>query len=463
VNNDHIYLFGGEAATAGSLAGNIDIGTAIFTLGDEHLKWPSSVAMQTPRNYPTSFALGDQLCFHGGETAGPSPVALSDAQCATVDGNGFVGTPFVNQQPASQGTYSRHSSAVIGNYVYLIGSTSGPNFEVSNFASVSQLNFHDSGKSLSTPRWSGGSFVSGDLMHLIGGQDGSASGVASDQGITFTDGQLGISSGNLDASWKPRFLFSMAYTGVDTTSASPAQMAVAIGGRFVGGSAATVTHAFSTDEWGRVTADADGLFNGAIVDATVVVLQGVLFELGDNSRKMATIDNMGALNFSTYPLSLAVPYRAGACTFLNGSGLFMVGGSDNNGPNAATQRAPMTSGSTFSAFVSSVGNLPMSDARYAHRCIALGNRVFIIGGVVTTGAIPTPSMASSNILMADIDPVNADFTAPFASGGGSIVSPRRNFSVAVIGNHAYLFGGTSAAAGNVSGSGVNTIEVADLQ
>lgn len=392
----------------------------------------SSGMLVTARSGQTITVVGNYLYVIGGVG---SNGALNSVERAPLAEDGSLGT-FAAVSGVTLATGRRgHTSAVIGNYLYVLGGGSLNNVERATINASGSLGLFApvSSATLIATRSGHTTAVIGSYLYVIGG--------------TLMDGSIERATINADGS-----LGSFAtVTGVtlmsfqrDPTIAVIGNYLYVIGGLLGGGTGLT-----ATDIVERATINVDGTLGPfAIVSGvnlsnaryahTSAVVGNYLYVLGGLSIdslghpqfrpeiERATINADGSLGAFS-PVSNLMTEREFHTMAVVGNYLYLVGGLGTS-PEQRVERATINADGSLGTFATISGVTLVAD-RYAHTSTVIGNYLYLLGGVISA---PGQDVERATI--------NADGSLGTFVTVPGLLADRLGLTTAVIGNYLYVLG-----------------------
>jgi N-acetylneuraminic acid mutarotase len=384
-----LYVIGGRDGS-GALASierasiNVDHTLGSFSLGP---------GLVSARSSHSSAIVGNFLYV----ITGVGDVGLKTLELASIDAAGGIGAFALDPASALAVNRANHTSAIIRNYLYLIGgngesnsyqnsverATIHPDGSVGPFANVA-------GVFLNVGRANHVSVVLGNYLYVIGGVATGGNHLGNiERAAIRSDGSLGpfelVSGVNLAT---PRFGHTSAVVG---------------GYLYIFGGQGSVGNGFL------------------------------------NSIERATIVADGSLTqFVPVPVSLVTPRYSHACV-VAGSSLYVIGGAGLGGGLSSVERAIINADGTLSAFqtVSSLSRVATSPA-----VLAVGKFLYVMGDYLGQGLFDRAEIGHGTL-------------GPFVATTG--VLTRHASTSALLGNSVYVLGGY------VSGGPLSSIERAVIQ
>jgi N-acetylneuraminic acid mutarotase len=412
---NYVYVLGGENSTA---LGSIERATIN---GDGTLRpfaTVTDVALMTPRSGHTAVALGNYLYVMGGRNGG----ALSSVERATINADGTLGAFAVLPDVFLDTPRYEHTSAVIGNYLYVIGGTNGgslnsveravinPDSSLSGFTPVADA-------SLRTARERHTSAVIGNYLYVVGGIHGGSLNSVERAAIA-GDGLLGA--------FVPAPGVALATPRDGHASAVVGNNLYVLGG---------VSGFLPVSDVERATVNADGSLSSfakepavsmalSPVGDTTVVIGNYLYLMGAFIARASIVGDglLGA--FAPAPGVSMATGRSRFVVFVANNFLYAVGGS--GGPTTV-ERAAINVDGSLERFAN-VSGVHLSEDRVAPASVVIGNRFYVLSG---DGGNRPPT---STIDYAPIDPDGSleNFTPTIPLAG-----PVPEFTAVVLHNNIY--------------------------
>lgn len=336
----------------------------------------------------------------------PSPSASPTQASKQLGAFALAGTSLTSRR-------TLHVCANTGQYLYAIGGYFGPNPVQASVerAAISNgtLGMFEpaAGVGLVTPRGQSSAFVGSKYVYVLGGDCSSGILGNVERAAINSDGSLGnfaaVSDVNLVT---PRRLAASA----------------AIGGYvyLFGGTATTISA------------------------TTPTFLSSV---------ERAKINADGTLGtFSLVPgVNLTANKAAATCTVI-GKYVYLIGGQGMSGVVSTVERAPINDDGSIGQF-SAIPNVRLVSTRNQHAAFVFESGLYVVGGFSGGTWLKTVERA----------PINADGTiGTFALSNRSLMTGREGHAVALIGDKAFVIGGSNSLINNTSGV-QGSIEVATFQ
>lgn len=400
-----------------------------------------SGTLTTARYGHTAAVLGSYLYVIGG--AGSNGAALRDVERATINADGSLG-PFASIPNATLTTArSAHTTAVVGNYLYVLGGVAGSNSLNSverapvgvdgllgSFATVSSV-------TLTFARYGHTTAVIGNYLYVLGGV-GSGSLDNLERAPLATNGLPGPFTTISSSLMAARFSHTMVVVG---------NYLYVLGGRTTASVLGSIERATVNSDSSlgsfttvpTVTLSRSG-HKAAVVGNKLYVLGGI----GDdfrltNSVECATINADGSLGpFAIVPGVALVTARVGASVATLGGYLYMIGGAAPSGRLNDVERATINADGSLGPFAT-VPGVTLTIGRQDHTSVVVGNYLYIFGGVVDSSGI---SVFSNGVERATIGPDGTPGAFAVVTGV-NLTTGRASHSTVVVGNHLYILGGFS--------------------
>jgi hypothetical protein len=410
----------------------------------------AGATLATARQYHTCAVVGSYLYVVGGVNGSTT---LNSVERATIYSDGTISTfATVTGVTLATARYG-HISAVIGNYLYVVGGINSTDLNSVERATVNgdgTLGAFSTVASvtLATARRVPTSSVIGNYLYVIGGLNGSSYLATVERATINADGTIGNFS---------------TVTGVALVTGRAGHTNVVIGNYLyvVGGNGGS---SLNSVERANLNANGNmGTFStlGGVTlvaarrEFATVVLGNYLYVIGGignsgtlNSIERATINADGTIGtYSTQAGTLVSPRNDLACAVI-GNYLYVIGGSNAGTGMNSVERATINSDGTIGAF-STVAGVTLVASRGYHTCAVIGSYLYVLAGFTGTSWTPVTSVERATI--------NADGTISTFStvSGVSLVTWRGAFGSAVIGNYLYAYGG-------YNGGGLNSVERATI-
>jgi len=488
----HLYIVGGVGSGGSLNSVEAAVINADGTLGPFTIA--GDVTLATARQAHTAVAIGNRLYVLGGLGIG----ALSSVEQATIGPDGLLGTfatvAGVTLTTARQG----HTSAVIGNYLYVFGGFGGSALNSIERAAINTDGslgpfMTVSGVSLAAARYGHTTTIVGNKLYIIGGAGSGGTLRDVEQATINADGSLGpfeaaagvmLSAartthsavvlgkaiyvvGGVGASGSLTSVEQLAInddsslkavapaTGVSLTSARRGHAAVVLGNYFyvfggAGGSYLNSVETASINISGGLEAliPAPGvMFTFQRTKPTMAVVGNYLYAIGGaffpggNSIERSTISTDGTLApFSVVPDIVTMASHGLHTIAIIGNYIYIVGG-DNGGSLDTVERALINPDSSLGAFAI-VPGVTLRTARAYHTSVIVGNYLYVFGGVKSSGG------AQISVNSTERAQINADGTLQTFStvSNNSLTAVRSGQGTAIVGGHVYIVGGDDSAA-----------------
>ena len=368
---------------------------------------------------PTVVAAANSLYVLGGERSAGTSGEVSVAR-TTIDADGaFATSAPVPAVALATATYD-HAMVTSGDNLYVLGGTTGTG-DLSSAVESAALtdgllgSFATSTSvTLATPRAAFATAVIGDYVYVIGGNTAAGEVGTLERAPIAADGTLGQFQAYMDAS----LVVARAHaSAVVIAGLGSTRFLLVIGGIGV-----------------------SGTILGSVEYAAIQA---------DGSLGAFAIDPDATLQTPRYLASVAVHLVP-----QDGYHVFVVGGIGANGYLGDVERGSVAFGGSFPANFAGFTQLPnlsLSTPRAGHASVVLGNTLYVLGGVGTTGYLDSVEAAT----FSDVDPASP--FNPFAAVAGiTLTAARGNLTCAVIANQLYTVGGRDST------GPLNSIEAAPL-
>jgi len=379
VANGYIYVIGG--AGSHGVLNNVErsLINADGTIGRPTVV--PDVSLVVPRQSHTSVVIRDQLFVIGGFANG----ALGSVEHATFGARGALSSFTIDDEAALKTPRQGHASAVVGNYVYVIGGL-GDHL----LGGVERAVIRDDGSlgtfetlagvTLLTARRDHVVAVVGGYVYVIGGTDGDGARADVERAPIAADGTLGA-------------------------------FAVAPG---VALNAARAGHALE------------------VIGAYVYVIGGVGVGGSLGSMERAPIRDGGELGpFELVSgVSLERP-RYGHATVLAGNYIYAVGGSNELGQFVEGERATINASGRLGAFGAAPG-VALTIGRSPCTAVVLGRYLYVLGGRSDPTGVERASIGADGSL-SSFERIDA------------LTLAHAGYTTAVVGSYLYLLGGDTGA------------------
>ena len=455
--------------TVGSLAfrrASFPLGVGAFQSRFEQTNVARYTALEIGRSQFSQAVIGSFVYLIGGNvTQGPgSSGPTTTVSRATIDAEGTI-SPFTNVASVAL-TSKRDGSAavVVGSTLYVIGgigttllgsverATIDATGNLSTFITLPATGVD--AVSLTQPRYGFGTAIIGNYLYVIGGTTQTGIERSLERATISPTGSLGTFSA------VPTTGAGSTQLAIGRTSASVVVLRnklYVIGGSTSSGETASVDVAdINADGTLSSFATAPSSGAGAIAltgpreASSAVAIGHQIYVIGGSSNNAvvpivdsAGLDGSGALgNFSATSTTLGTA-RASFGTLLVGNRLYVVGGNsgglDSDLPTVEYASVD-TSGaiSTFSALpATGAGAYVLPAPRMGYSAVTLGSYVYLIGGY-ETNVVATVLRATMQA-----DGTLSSFVQMPTTGANAVVltSPRQDMAVASTGNWLYVIGG----------------------
>jgi N-acetylneuraminic acid mutarotase len=287
-------------------------------------------------------------------------------------------------------------------------------------------------QNLSTPRANHTSMVIGGHIYVLGGVDRGGSLNNVERALINADGSFG------------KFA---AIPGVTLVTPRQAHTTALIGnqlyviGGFSDGSLSSIEHATVAQDGSlsSFTTVTGVTLATARQNHTIAVIGNYLYVIGGlststlNTIERATIRGDGTLGtFAILPdVALSTP-RRGHTTVVVDDYLYVIGGTGSNGVLKDTERAMINADGSLGPFGAAPTALVF--ARSGHAAAAIGNHVYVFGGVGESGSVNTTERASLN--------ADGSLGAFEVVASATMQASRHGHTLAIAGNHLYILGGS---------------------
>jgi N-acetylneuraminic acid mutarotase len=430
VIGDSLYVIGGSG-TSGASASierariNDDGSLGSFTL-------VPGVALTTARSGHTSALIGNAVYVIGGTRS--DGTKLGSIERAIIESDGSLGT-FTSVDAILALPRSGHTTELVGNALYVIGGDPGGgspsgSVERATVGGDGTLGaFMPAGTALVSPRSGHRSVILGSAMYVFGG---STSG-----GVTREIERAPINaSGSLGGfAVAPGTALSIPRTSQST--ATVGNMLYTIGGRGTGSAVQ------STE---RASLNADSAIDSFVTSQvalvlprghhTTTVIRDAIYVIGRsgdaNTVERGTLLPDGTIaGFATAGGVALDTNRSSHTTAVLRHGLYVIGGSGTDAL-ATVERADISLDGSLGPFAQT--SVSLKEARFGHVSVALGSFVYVIGGI-----------GASHARLASIEraTINDDGTlSSFTTVSGVALNTGRNYFTAVVtDSYLYVIGG----------------------
>jgi hypothetical protein len=325
VVGNYLYVIGGIGTAP---LNNVEHATLNAGGSLESFEIDAGAPLNVGRADHTTSVIGNYLYVIGGNLFGPG--TQSAVERATVHADGSLG-PFSIPEVTLDGAYEYHTTAILRNYLYVIGgnflqtierASISPDGSLGSFAVVS-------GAKLVERREAPTCAVLGDYLYVLGGRGNNGDLASVERAPIDADGSLGA---------------FMTVSGTNLVTGREGHTSTVIGNYlYVVGGAQGITPLNSIE---RATVHADGSLGpfAQVPDVTLV-----------NARRFHTSAVVGGY-------------------------LYVLGGRDLD----SVERARINPDSSLGAFVT-VPMINLTTTRYSHTTAILENFVYAIGGIVSGG------------------------------------------------------------------------------
>jgi N-acetylneuraminic acid mutarotase len=355
-------------------------------------------SMATLRAGHTNAILGNYLYALGGLNLAGS--VLSTVERAAINAGSAIAMFDGNAGPSLQVASQSHTTAVIGNYLYVFGGLGNAGFlsrvERAEIASDGSLRpFATLAETvLSNGRDLHACAVAGNHVYLIGGRVKNAPTPTIDHSAIAADGTLGF----------------IEPASVSLTTSRDGLTAVVIGNHLYvlggfsgGGTQATVERATigADGSLGRFSIVPGVNLTGPRTGHTSVVLGNFLYNLGGNSGggpvlatvERATINQDGSLGpFALVPGVTLTSARAFHTSFVIGSYLYVSGGQGATPELDSVERSPIAVDGSLGPFAP-VPGVKLGTARLEATAVVLAGQVYVLGGQGPAGRLTSVERA----------------------------------------------------------------------
>ncbi len=371
----------------------------------------STNGLTTARTDPAAIQVGNFVYVIGGATTqllgdgGMGNRASNTIERAAIDPTGTIGVFSAISSTLGTARF-RASVNLIGNYLYVIGGTSGDNPTDVTSVPITSIEravvmvdgslgpFQDAGVALQVPRDAHTSEVIANFLYVIGG--GHKNGLSTvERSPIAGDGTLGAFA---DGPALPTPTTGSAARAHHRSHVFGKTLYVFGGGPAPGSELTTIaTSAIQPDgslgAWSFSTIMAQRgrtQFFSALVGDRVYLIGGGLSECPsacfiDRTRTVeaASIDMSATLGPLSNTGAPAVGiHRNSACAVVIGDGVYLVGGVDaaNNKPTTSVERAPLKPDGTLGPFVDTGAGNGLVVGRGGAACAVVGDSLFVTGG-----------------------------------------------------------------------------------
>jgi len=477
----HLYVVGGVGS-----GGSLNSVEAAMINADGSLgpfEVVADVTLATARQAHTTVVIGNRLYAVGGFGS----ASLGSVEQATISPDGKLGTFATVAGVALTTARQGHTSAVIGNYVYVFGGFGGSALNSVERATINADGSLEpfvtvSGVSLATARYGHTSTVVGNKLYVIGGTgssgvlgdveqatinaDGSIGPFEAAAGVALSTARTGHSTvalgmalyivGGVGASGSLANVEQMtingdgslemvaAAAGVILTTARHGHSAVVVGnyiyllGGTGSGLLSSVERATINDsgELEPLTTAPDVTFESLRTNSTAVVIGDYLYSIGADTNgvtvERAVINSDGSLQqFMATPGVFLTTARTGHTTAIVGHYLYVIGGVSGGVTLDNLERATINADGSLGSFeVVSGANLRM--ARSTHTSVVIGDYLYVLGGATDQGLIGSVERAVTN-------PDGSLGLFTFASS--ALVAARQYHNTIISGSYIYVLGG----------------------
>jgi hypothetical protein len=443
-----LYLFGGARSSDGQTQGTVEraLLDADGTLGPFV---DGGITLVTRRAHHAALALGNRVYVIGGD----NPTAVGSVETATVGADGTLGA-FADAGVALKAPRTAHAAVVIGGSLYVIGGSDGSQTPLQSLERAPILGDGTLGAfapvpsvMLTVPRSAASAVVVGSWLYVLGGSNNGGALKSVDRAPINPDGTLG----------------AFVDAGVTLTQTRSSFAAAVIGRAvytFGGLNASTALKDIdqapinSDGTLGPFAAAAQPLYSARSAPTSEVV-GNYVYVLGGPTgvavdAEHASINGTGGLGtFATTPgVTLPPTYGLAASTFALGNYVYLIGGITASSPTASAPtfrttvlRAPVNADGTLGTFADA--GTALTVARYNPVVLVIGSTVYVAAGL---GA----SSGGKSIERAQFD--SHGVLGPFIDAGAGVTIPIgiAETHAVVLGNSAYLLGGRADGTGAVA-------------
>lgn len=403
--------------------------------------------------------LGDSIYVLGGHSGGNAFVA--DVEHATINADGSLGAFSISPDVSLATPRADFSTAVVGNYVYVLGGQDGTSLTSVERATI---NADDTlgtfstvpGVALTMARVQATVAVVGDYLYVIGGAgaadtveratiaaDGTIGTFELVSGVTLAPDPATMKGGRAGAASVVLGDQLYVFGGNPEQPAAP-ELDVQVASIAADGSISPfVVLPDVTLPSGRV-----GLATMILGDGLYTVGGGLDYSADDTELLRAPIQADGTLG-SFVQTGLFLPEtRIEPTVAVAGNTFYVLGGEPGPGTSGNPNVARTTIDADGALGTSSAASATLDAATYDHAMITSGNHVYVLGGVDGSGAY------SSAVHVATVD---QGLLGSFATSSGvALATARAGFATAVVGGYVYVIGG------NTSAGAVGTLERAPI-
>jgi Kelch motif protein len=405
----------------------------------------SGVTLQIARSAHTSVAVGNSLYIVGGQGGG---APLGSVERANISATGSLGPFSVTADPVLTIPRAGHTSATLGNVLYVIGGL-GNSSEILNRIDGASVNADGAvaafsaiaGLTLGIPRAFHQSAVLGNSLYVFGGTGVAGDSPTVERALIKPDGSLGQ--------------FSLV-SGVMLDTARDSYASVAVG-NYVYALGGTNTGTSGLKSVERAPVNPDGTLGAFVpvgtlvvgrIAPTAVVAGDSVYVIGGTDGSMlqgsverATMNSDGSLNAFTIVSGVAlITPRYYHGSMVVGNSVYVIGGF-NTTRLASVERAVIKPDGSLGAFAT-VSGVALQTARDTPTIALVGSSLYVLGGNTTT---PGTGGVLDSVERA---PINADGSlGPFETVSVRLASVRVGNTTAVVGNTLYVVGGTTFIAG----------------
>jgi hypothetical protein len=446
-----LYVIGGATAGASGVPQNTIEQATIHSDGTLGAFSIIADTLITARVAPTTAVLGSSLYVIGGQSSSGS---LGSVEVATINADDTLGAfTMVAVGNSLVTARQNHTSAVVGNFLYVIGGISNATYlggieQASIDADGTLGTFATASSTLVTARYGACSVVIGDYDYVVGGISALGGYVGSvEQATVNPDGTLGAFA---------------TVTGVTLMTPRAYHTCAVIGNSLyaIGGDNSTAI----LNSVEQATINPDGtLGQFATISATLVTARGEhssvvignsLFVIGGftnvalNTVESAPIVNGVLGSFSTVSGVTLVVGRGGQTTAVISNSLYEIGGS-NGGFLRGVEIAPISLDAlgnvTLGTFAAAPSIVALVTARWDHVSAVIGNFLYVAGG--QNGGPPGGVLTSVERASITNGAVGAFSTVL----GVTLQAARTSSTSVAIGNFLYAAGGWNYSTTSING------------
>jgi N-acetylneuraminic acid mutarotase len=350
-------------------------------------------AMATARTGHTNASVGDHVYTLGGKTTAAGG-ALRAVERATINGGGAITTFGIFAGATLQVGSDSHTSAVIGDHLYVIGGEDNTGARLSRIERADIAGDGSPGPfaglaspSLSAHRYLHACAIAGDHVYLIGGRSTAVGTPEIDESLVGADDALGF----------------IEPAAVALQTARYGHTAVAIGDHlYILGGASSVERAdiAAGGSLGRFATVSDVGVSVARSGHTSVVLGNFLYNVGGtsgstflNTVQRAAINAAGSLGpFADVPNLLLSKARAYHASIVVGNYLYVLGGQDSTGALASVERSAIAADGSLGPFAAT--SVTLATGRIGPTVVALAGHIYVLGGRGPAGVLTSVERAA---------------------------------------------------------------------